>query len=171
MLLFSGLSWVGHGRGQPPINLRTCGPRRRCNAAATTAAAYPPLFFTFLLLRARPKIKKLIGRALRGILAGFFKTSDARQVVDVGASSVMNACRARLRMTPLALRVAKKGSYRYVCRYNIRNFFSSCMYMPCTMRLSFGGRGGGSGSNASYMVCLCSVEYTCGSTSRYPDWN
>lgn len=56
--------------------------------------------------------KQLIGRALRGVLAGFFKTSDARQVVDAGASSVMNACRARLRMTPLALRVAKKGSYR-----------------------------------------------------------
>lgn len=58
-------------------------------------------------------LEKLIGRALRGVLAGFFKTSDARQVVDGGASSVMNACRARLRMTPLALRVAKKGSYRY----------------------------------------------------------
>eukprot|EP00903_Cladosiphon_okamuranus_P006847 g6669.t1 len=55
---------------------------------------------------------KLIGRALRGVLAGFFKTSGARQVVDARASSVMNACRARLRMTPLALSVAKKGSYR-----------------------------------------------------------
>lgn len=32
--------------------------------------------------------------------------------MDTGASSVMNACRARLRLTPLALRVAKKGSYR-----------------------------------------------------------
>lgn len=37
--------------------------------------------------------------------------------MDTGASSVMNACRARLRMTPLALQVAKKGSFRcaYVC--------------------------------------------------------
>ncbi|CAM9382655.1 unnamed protein product [Pylaiella littoralis] len=55
---------------------------------------------------------KLIGRAVRGVLAGFFKTSDARQVVDTGASSVLNACRARLRMTPLAVLVATKGSYR-----------------------------------------------------------
>eukprot|EP00752_Nemacystus_decipiens_P004359 g3983.t1 len=55
---------------------------------------------------------KAIRRALRGILVGLFKTSDSRQVVDAGASTVMNACRARLRLTPLALRVAKKGSYR-----------------------------------------------------------
>ncbi|CAN0407124.1 unnamed protein product, partial [Ectocarpus sp. 8 AP-2014] len=55
---------------------------------------------------------RLLGRVIKGLLAGFFKTSDRRQVVDTGASSVLNACRARLRLTPLALRVAKKGSYR-----------------------------------------------------------
>ncbi|CAM9850818.1 unnamed protein product [Ectocarpus sp. 12 AP-2014] len=55
---------------------------------------------------------RLLGRVVRGLLAGFFKTSDRRQVVDTGASSVLNACRARLRLTPLAVRVAKKGSYR-----------------------------------------------------------
>ncbi|CAM9814004.1 unnamed protein product [Ectocarpus sp. 4 AP-2014] len=55
---------------------------------------------------------RLLGRVMKGLLAGFFKTSDRRQVVDTGASSVLNACRTRLRLTPLALRVAKKGSYR-----------------------------------------------------------
>ncbi|CAN0426093.1 unnamed protein product, partial [Ectocarpus fasciculatus] len=55
---------------------------------------------------------RLLGRVIKGLLSGFFKTSDPRQVVDTGASSVLNACRARLRLTPLALRVAKKGSYR-----------------------------------------------------------
>ncbi|CAB1119095.1 unnamed protein product [Ectocarpus sp. CCAP 1310/34] len=55
---------------------------------------------------------RLLGRVIKGLFSGFFKTSDRRQVVDTGASSVLNACRARLRLTPLALRVAKKGSYR-----------------------------------------------------------
>lgn len=54
----------------------------------------------------------MIGRALRGILSKLFKASDARQVIDSQASSIINACRARLRLTPLAMRVAQKASYR-----------------------------------------------------------
>eukprot|EP00904_Undaria_pinnatifida_P000095 jgi/Undpi1/10086/HiC_scaffold_28.g12540.m1 len=53
-----------------------------------------------------------VGRALKGALAKLFKTSDARQVVNSEASSIINACRARLRLTPLSLQVAQKGKYR-----------------------------------------------------------
>ncbi|CAM9624673.1 unnamed protein product [Ascophyllum nodosum] len=61
---------------------------------------------------------RVIRRALRGILAALFKASDPRQVVDTGASTVTNACRARLRLTPLALRVAQRGSYRSAGEHN-----------------------------------------------------
>lgn len=65
------------------------------------------------------RAEQLVRRALKGVLVALFKASDPRQVIDSGASTVINACRARLRLTPLALRVAQKGSYKSIAKNKV----------------------------------------------------